>query len=106
MRICVGLQAVNGSLGRPSRHALDLHHYHPKLVLLGACSPYRYGYVTELRASRGFRYDNVKHYSMGRLAHEMGCPPKPLHQPCCGPVCAQLKLWRPTLDSLPACPDP
>lgn len=37
------------------------------------CSPYRYGYVTELRASKGFRYDNVKHYTMGRIAHEMGC---------------------------------
>jgi hypothetical protein len=35
-------------------------------------NPYRYGYITELRASKGFRYDNVKHYSMGRLAHEMG----------------------------------
>jgi hypothetical protein len=41
------------------------------------CSPYRYGYITELRASKGFRYDNVKHYSMGRMAHEMGCAPLP-----------------------------
>lgn len=47
----------------------------PDLGLPAARSPYRYGYITELRASKGFRYDNVKHYSMGRLAHEMGCAP-------------------------------
>ena len=52
-----------------------------------ARSPYKYGYITELRASKGFRYDNVKHYSMGRIAHEMGCAPgsstlHALHQTC------------------------
>lgn len=69
----MGPQAIISGLGHPFRRALHLHHCHPNLVLLPACSPYRYGYITELRASRGFRYDNVKHYSMGRLAHEMGC---------------------------------
>lgn len=35
-------------------------------------NPYHYGYITELQALDGFQYTNAKHYSMGRLSHEMG----------------------------------
>lgn len=35
-------------------------------------NPYRYGWITELRAKNGFKYTNVKHYAMGRISHEMG----------------------------------
>lgn len=39
-----------------------------------ARSPYHYGFITELKAvGSGFAYENVKHYTMGRISHEMGC---------------------------------
>lgn len=47
------------------------------------CSPYHYGYITELKAVGGsaFAYENVKHYTMGRISHEMGCA-------CCNFLCS------------------